>query len=152
MKKLFTFSLLFLSLVNNAQIKGVVTDEKGETLPSVTILLENSYNNTTTNEIGLYELNVKNTGKHTIIFQYLGFKTKKITIDTDTFPYTLNVQLTEEKYLLSEVSISSKEDPAKQIIRNAIAAKKANSEKSAKYNADFYSRGIFRIKDAPKIC
>ena len=150
MKKLFTFLLLLLSLVNSAQIKGVVTDEKGETLPSVTILIENSYNNTTTNEIGLYELNVKNTGKHTIIFQYLGFKTKKITIDIDTFPYTLNVQLTEEKYLLSEVSISSKEDPAKQIIRNAIAAKKANSEKSAKYNADFYSRGIFRIKDAPK--
>ncbi len=150
MKKLLFFFFFSTSIIGSSQIKGVVTDEKGETLPSVTVLIENSYNNTTTNEKGLYDLNVKNAGKYTVVFQYLGFKTKKVTIDIVTFPYKLDVKLSEEKYTLDEVSISSKEDPAKQIIRNAIASKKANSEKMVKYNADFYSRGIFRIKDAPK--
>ena len=147
-KILLVFSLISFSCF--AQIKGIVSDNKGETLPSVTILIENSYNNTTSNDKGFYELNIKKTSNYTIVFQYLGFKTKKVNISVDAFPYELNVKLIEENFTLNEVVISTKEDPAKQIIRNAIAAKKANSEKTAKYNADFYSRGIFRIKDAPK--
>lgn len=150
MKTIFTYLIFLFSLSNFAQIKGKVTDEKGETLPSVTVLLENSYNNTTTNENGLYELNLKKVGDYTIVYQYLGFKTKKVKVKIESFPYTLDIKLSEEKYTLEEVSISTKEDPAKQIIRNAIASKKSNSERTTKYNADFYSRGIFRIKDAPK--
>lgn len=146
----FSLFLALFSISCFSQIKGIVTDNKNETLPSVTILIENSYNNTTSNEKGFYELNLKKTGSYTIVFQYLGFKTKKVNVTIDTFPYELNVKLIEENFTLNEVVISSKEDPAKQIMRNAIASKKANSEKTAKYNADFYSRGIFRIKDAPK--
>jgi Family of unknown function (DUF5686)/CarboxypepD_reg-like domain len=149
MKKIILFFVL-ISISSFSQIKGIVTDSKNETLPSVTVLIENSYNNTTSNDKGFYELNIKKTGNYTIVFQYLGFKTKKVNITIDAFPYELNVKLVDENFTLNEVVISTKEDPAKQIIRNAIAAKKANSEKTAKYNADFYSRGIFRIKDAPK--
>ena len=150
MKKFLIFVLFNISVTSIAQIKGVVTNEKGEVLPYVTVLIENSYNNTSTNEKGLYELNTKNTGKQSVIFQYLGFKTKKVVVDVVAFPFILDVKLSDENYTLDEVNISSKEDPAKQIIRNAIAAKKTNSDKAVKYNADFYSRGIFRIKDAPK--
>ena len=98
MKKLLFFFLFSSSIIGFSQIKGVVTDEKGETLPSVTVLIENSYNNTTTNEKGLYDLNVKNAGKYTVVFQYLGFKTKKVPIDITTFPYKLDIKLSEEKY------------------------------------------------------
>ncbi|WP_395075915.1 DUF5686 and carboxypeptidase regulatory-like domain-containing protein [Flavobacterium sp.] len=150
MKKFQILLFLLFAVPTFSQIKGKVFDAKGESLPSVTILIENSYNNTTSNENGLYEINIKKTGKYNIIFQYLGFKTRIIAVDIDSFPFTLDVKLSEENYILNEVNISSKEDPAKQIIRNAIASKKLNSERTAKYNADFYSRGIFRIKDAPK--
>src|SRR5690606_38563854 len=36
-----------------------------------------------------------------------------------------------------------------EIIKNAIKNKKINSDKSDKYTADFYSKGIFRVKDLP---
>lgn len=150
MKKLLFLFAFLVPFVAFSQIKGSITDDKGVTLPSVTIFIENSYNNTTSNESGLYELNVTKPGKHTVVFQYLGFKSQKIPVTIETFPYVLNVKLVEEKYQLKEVLVSNKENPAKQIIKNAIAAKKNNSEKTARYKADFYSRGLFRIKDAPK--
>jgi len=150
MKNFFLFAFLLISIVSNSQIKGLVTDENNQPLPLVTVLVDNTYNSTTTNEKGFYELNIKQKGKYTIIFQFLGFKTKKIAINIDSFPHDLNVKLVEEKYTLNEVVVTNQEDPAKQIIRNAIASKKENSERTAKYKADFYSRGLMRIKDAPK--
>ena len=150
MKKYILLLVLLTSFISNAQIKGLVTDDKNVPLPAVTIFIENSYNNTSTNEKGFYELNVKKTGKYVVVFQCLGFKTKKIAVAIDAFPYELNVKLIEENFALNEVVLNSQENPANQIIRNAIAAKKENSAKTAKYNADFYSRGLMRIKDAPK--
>jgi len=135
---------------NFAQIKGTVVDEKGTPLPFVNIFLENSYTATTSNDLGKYELNVKSTGKHTILFQYLGYKTKKVTVEADKFPYVLDVNLEEENITLNEVVINPKNNPANEIIKNAIAARKENSEQTDRYQADFYSRGILRIKDAPK--
>jgi hypothetical protein len=60
------------------------------------------------------------------------------------------VALVEENFTLNEVVINPNDNPAIEIIRNAIRNKRENSEKLSRYRADFYSRGIFRIKDAPK--
>ncbi len=150
MKNSLLLLLLFVSSSNFAQIKGNVVDEKGAPLPFVNIFLENSYTATTSNDLGKYELNVKSTGKYTVLFQYLGYKTKKVSIDADKFPYTLDVSMEEENITLNEVVINPKNNPANEIIKNAIAARKENSEQTDRYEADFYSRGILRIKDAPK--
>jgi hypothetical protein len=150
MKKNCLLLFLLIPFASIAQIKGTVSDDKGTPLPFVSIYFENSYKGTTTNDVGKYELNIKTPGKYTVSFQYLGYKTKKITIDADHFPYTLDIGLPEENIQLNEVVINPKANPANEIIRNAIAHKKENSEKTARYKADFYSRGIFRIKDAPK--
>lgn len=128
----------------------MVTDDKNISLPAVTVFVENSYNNTTTNEKGFYELNKISANAQTIVFQCLGFKTKKIKLNNVSMPYILNVQLQEENYTLGEVVVSNKENPANAIMRSAIKAKKENAEKTAIYTSDFYSRGLIRIKDAPK--
>ena len=143
--------LLLVSAAASAQITGTVTEaETGNPLPFVSIYLENSYRGTTSNELGKYDLNIKEPGKYTIVFQSLGFRTKKITADIAKFPHTIDIALLEENLTINEVIIDPKINPADKIMRNAIASRKANSEKTARYKADFYSRGIFRIKDAPK--
>ena len=150
MKQLITLLCLFASAAAFSQIKGKVTDNNGLPLPVVSIFLENTYTGTSSNEQGHYELNVKTPGKHTLIFQYLGFKTLKKTISIEKFPYILDVALEEENISLSEVVINAKDNPANAVIRKAIAAKKGNSEMTERYTAEFYSRGIFKLKDAPK--
>nr|WP_294776657.1 DUF5686 and carboxypeptidase regulatory-like domain-containing protein [uncultured Flavobacterium sp.] len=148
-KLLFAFALL-ITTFSLAQVKGKVTDEKGNPLPFVNIFEENTYNGTTSNEQGKFELNLKIPGNHTIIFQYLGYKTAKQVVTIDKTPVAIEVVLVEENIILNEVVINPKDNPANEIIRKAIQNKKENSAKTAKYKADFYSRGIFRIKDAPK--
>ncbi|MBP6556765.1 MAG: carboxypeptidase-like regulatory domain-containing protein, partial [Flavobacterium sp.] len=148
-KLLFAFTLL-ITTISLAQIKGKVSDEKGNPLPFVNIFEENTYNGTTSNDQGQFELNLKTSGSHTIVFQYLGYKTIKKTVTTDKTPIILDVVLAEENIILNEVVINPKDNPANEIIRNAIKNKKENSAKTARYTADFYSRGIFRVKNLPK--
>ena len=150
MKNNLLFLFLTVSSINYAQIKGTITEENGKPLSFVSIVIENTYNGTTSNETGEFELAVKNPGTYTVVFQSLGFKTKKVKAEITKFPHIIDVVLSEENLTVNEVLINTKVNPADAIIRKAIASRKENSEKTARYRADFYSRGIFRIKDAPK--
>jgi hypothetical protein len=151
MKKNFTLLLfLLLAITTQAQIKGVVKDVNGKPLPFVNIFEENTYTATTTNELGKFELNIKTPGKHVILFQYLGYKTGKQVVDIAENPVSIEIVLLEEEISLNEVVINPNDNPANEIIRNAIKNKKANAAKTSKYTADFYSRGIFRVKNLPK--
>ena len=76
-KSLLTILFCILSSISFSQIKGTVTDDKAQPLPFVTIYVENTFNGTTSNTDGQYELNISEPGSYTIIFQYLGFKTVK---------------------------------------------------------------------------
>lgn len=150
MHKLLTALLLILGVATHAQIKGKITSADGQGIPFVSITIENTYNGTTANEEGQYELNVKTTGKYTVIFQSIGFKTQKLSVDVKSLPHTLNVVLADENYQLKEVVISNTEDAAYAIIRQAIANRKENSAKTGRFESDFYSKGIFRVKNLPK--
>lgn len=150
MHKFFTLFLLLSGCLAFSQIKGKVTSNDGEPIPFASITIENTYNGTSANEKGEYELNVKKTGSYTLVFQSLGYKTKKSTVSISAFPHIINVVLDDETYQLNEVVISNQENPANAIIRQAIANKKINSEKTGRFEADFYSKGIFRVKDLPK--
>ncbi|WP_299672790.1 DUF5686 and carboxypeptidase regulatory-like domain-containing protein [uncultured Tenacibaculum sp.] len=149
--KNFTLVLFFLtSFFSSAQIRGKVVNKNNEPLPFVSIYLENSLKGTTTNDNGFYELPTSKKGKQTVVFQFLGFKTVKKEVTINQFPFELNIKMAEEEKLLEEVTVSSTENPANVIIRKVIASKEKNTNKSGKYKADFYSRGLFKIKNAPK--
>lgn len=150
MHKLFTLLFLLSFAATQAQIKGKITSADGQPIPFVSVTIENTYNGTTSNEEGQYELALKGPGRYTFLFQSLGFKTKRVPVTINSMPYTLDVVLDEEALELSEVVVSNSENPANAIIRNAIANKKENSEKTGRFEADFYSKGIFRVKDLPK--
>ena len=149
MKKITSLLFLFLSVYSFSQIKGTVTDDKGNPLPFVNIYVKDTYISTTTNDLGQYELNVKTSGSKFILYQYVGYKTEKRNVEVG-IPQTVDISLAEENYELKEVIVNAKENPANEIIRKAIANRKENSDKTARYTADFYSRGIFRVKNLPK--
>ncbi|AUC21435.1 hypothetical protein BTO15_04620 [Polaribacter sejongensis] len=150
MKK-YTFLLFFwVSISVLAQVKGNITDTNNAPLSFVSIYLDETVTGTTSNDNGAYILNVNKKGKHTVVFQILGYTTLKKEINITSFPFELNVQLEEENVQLAEISISTKDNPANRIIRNTIANKDKNTDKYAKYTAKFYSRGLYKIKDAPE--
>ncbi len=150
MRKITCLLFIFITLVGYAQISGRVTDQNGQPLPAVSIHIENTYAGTITNENGEYQLKAPKQGKFLIVYQYLGYKTKKVKQLIEKIEKKVDVVLEEENIVLSTIVIDPKNNPANEIIRAAIKNKKGNSDGIKAFNADFYSRGIFRIKDAPK--
>ena len=150
MKRIICLILLFISSIGSAQVKGKITDTKDEPLSFVSIYLDKTVTGTTSNDNGDYILELNKIGRYTIVFQFLGYKTVKKAVNITSFPFELNIKLEEENITLDEISISTKDNPANRIIRNVIANKDKNTNKFAQYTAKFYSRGLYRIKDAPE--
>jgi hypothetical protein len=50
------------------------------------------------NDQGIYELNIKTAGTHSVVFQYLGYKTQKHRSDKNSF--TLDVKMQERRFFL----------------------------------------------------
>ena len=150
MKKIITLLFLLFFAISFSQIKGAIADKKGNPIAFANIYVKDTYTSTTSNELGKFELNVKKNGSYTILFQYLGFKTHKEIVNYEGTVINLSIVLEEEDLQLDEVVINTKENPANAIIKSAIANRKENSKNTNKYKADFYSRGIFRVKDLPK--
>ncbi len=142
--------LFLISLGLTAQVVGTITDSKNTPLPFVNVIIENTYKGTTTNDDGYYELNINQPKTYTIVYTYLGYKTVKKEVSIDKFPFTLNIALEEESVSLGEVIVNAEDNPANGIIRKTIEKRKENLEKINSFKADFYSRGLIRIKDAPE--
>ncbi len=148
--RFFLFLFLLITLQSFSQIKGIVKNDKNELLPFVNIYIENTYKGTASNSEGVYELLVSDPKAYTIVFQYLGYKTIKRPIEISSFPYELNIVMEEENVSLNEVVINVQDNPADRIIRMAIKNRRKNLSKYDAFKADFYSRGLIRIKNAPE--
>jgi len=149
-KKILSFFFITLGFVASAQIVGTIKNTNNEPLPFVNILIENTYKGTTSNNDGYYELNISDSKTYTIVYTYLGFKTIKKNVAIDKFPYNIDIVLEEESVSLGEVVVSGENNPANDIMREAIAKRKENLQKINSFKADFYSRGLIKIKDAPE--
>ena len=150
MKKITLLILLSLSFSAFSQIKGKITDSNKNPISFVSIYLDKTTTGTTSNDEGNYELNIKTLGNYTVIFQFLGYKTIKKIVSISEFPFQLDVVMDDEKVVLDEISISTGENPANKIIKKAIDNKNVNTDKFKKYTSDFYSRGLFKVKNAPE--
>ncbi|GAA0871667.1 DUF5686 and carboxypeptidase regulatory-like domain-containing protein [Gangjinia marincola] len=150
MRALCLFLFVFLYITIDAQVTGRVTDKNNEPLPFVNVYLKDSYRGTTTNENGYFELELPTNGTFTITFQYLGFQTQQKEVSYLSENVDINITLKAESTTLQTVLIDSEDNPANAIIRSAIADRKKNKQKIDAYTADFYSRGLWRIKNAPE--
>lgn len=150
MYKFILAAVLLCTSITYAQLKGRITTTGGIPVPYVNVSIEDTYISTSSNTEGEYVLPVNKVGQYTVKFQSIGFKPKNIAVTITSLPFTLNAELQEEAYQLNEVVIAQGEDPAYEIMRQAIAHRKENALKAGKYEADFYSKGIFRAKNIPK--
>jgi len=96
----FTTSFLLLT-AQNITVSGTITDETGMALPSVNIQVKGTSNGTSTDFDGNYEISASEGD--VLIFSFLGFKTKEVSINGTT----LNVTLAEDASQLDEVVVTA---------------------------------------------
>lgn len=148
------FCCFFLAgWVQAGTLKGKVTNEKGAGLAFATVYLQGSTVGSTTNEQGHYQFTVE-PGKHTVVFQYIGYKsqTKAIEIpESEEKAVEVNVQMQPDVYHLNEVRVSmSGKDPAYGIMQQAIAKRNYHLKEVQAYSAQVYVKGLQRLLNVPK--
>lgn len=93
---------LYKSDVPPIDVRGKVTDVKGESLAGVSIRVKGTNMGTSTDTQGNFSLNLPDNG--ILVFTYLGFLNKEVTVNSNT---TLNVQLLEDLQSLNEVVVTA---------------------------------------------
>lgn len=61
------------------EITGTVTNQKGEPLGGVSVVLEGSDRGTTTNATGKFRLSVPDTGSSTLVVSFVGYETQQVS-------------------------------------------------------------------------
>ena len=95
-------------------IKGRVVDEKGESLPGVTILVKGTTKGTTTDIDGNYTISAE-IGD-VLQFSYVGLETKSVTVTGST----LNVTLTGSGETLQDVVVIGSRNPTRTVTESAV--------------------------------
>ncbi|MBK9272259.1 MAG: carboxypeptidase-like regulatory domain-containing protein [Saprospiraceae bacterium] len=141
---------LFLQLpLANSQVKGIVRGQNGEALSFASIYLKSGSTGTTSNLDGNFELYLP-AGKHQLVFQYTGYQKAVKELNYDGTAVWIEMDLVPLVYELKEVEfIASREDPAYAIMRAAIKNRKKYEYHSRPYQCKSYSKGMFKIVDAP---
>jgi TonB-linked SusC/RagA family outer membrane protein len=103
-------------------VTGRVTDETGQSLPGVTVLVKNTSNGTTTNAEGVYRLSVP-AGTATLVVSYVGYLSQEIAINGGNGQprSTIDVQLTPGDKTLNEVVVVGYGTQQKKDLTGAIA-------------------------------
>ncbi len=147
---LLSFLFILSSLFSTAgKISGLITDDKGSPLPYASVSIKGTKKGTTTNSSGRYSINLE-PGQHTLIAQYVGYakseKTITVTGNEQVVDFTLSIQ----ELTLSEVIVKKGEDPAYEIIRNAIKKRNFYNDQVDSFSVSVYIKGLMRSGAMPK--
>lgn len=99
-------------------IRGVVTNNGGQPLPGVVVLLKGSQKGTTTDTKGNYSLSLPHS-EGVLIFKLIGFSTMEVAIDGRN---TINVQMQEEATALTDVVVVGYGTQKKASLTGAISS------------------------------
>ncbi|MCZ2299283.1 MAG: DUF5686 and carboxypeptidase regulatory-like domain-containing protein [Chitinophagales bacterium] len=150
MKSLLLFAFAIISLNGYCfTLTGTVKEKGGASLPYASVLIKGTSRGTTANSSGLYSLQLE-AGTYTIICQHVNHKSQEKTITITHSNTTLDFELESQSYTLTDVEVKTGEDPAYEIIRNAIKKREDYLNEIKKFQCNVYLKGQLQLRDFPK--
>jgi len=114
LNKILFFTLVILVATNvHAQylVKGKISDQNGDPLPGVNILLHQNQSGTVSQVNGTYQISIPSNLKViSLEFTFIGYRTQVKTIDLEagsSADYTLDIQLEQSQLELQEVTVTA---------------------------------------------
>jgi hypothetical protein len=151
--KILSLIILFIICYTSVQatrISGRVTDEKGQVLVYASILVKGTTVGTTANKEGEYFLQLE-PGTYTIVAQYVGYTRQERTVTVGADNVTLDFKLSLQQLSLKEVVVKpGAEDPAYEIIRNAIKKRPYYQNQLKTFQCEVYIKGQLQLRAYPK--
>lgn len=140
--KYFLLLFPFLLYSQTCKIHGVVTDDSThQVLPYATIRVEQSDIVTSSNKEGKFVLELS-SGSYSLLVTYVGYNSKRITVRAPD-QQEIAIALQPATIQMPEVTINSNaEDPAMEIMREAIKRREKNYEGLKNYDVTAYKKDI----------
>jgi len=151
MHKLLILLFIFPAIsVSSQTIEGTVKDTEGRILPFASVLVKGTPSGVTANQEGKFSIHLS-PGKYVLDCHYVGYATSSKQITVDSANQKVNFVLTQQKLTLKEVVVKkSAEDPAYEIIRNAIKKRKFYQTEVKAFQAQIYIKGMIRMINLPE--
>lgn len=142
------FSLIFVSNVYAQRISGTVFTETGDLLPYSSIIIKGSSKGTSASNKGNYSMMLP-PGEYTLVCQHIGYEAaeKHIVVTGDM---EVNFILKEQKLTMQEVVVKTgSEDPAYEIIRQAIKKREFYNNQVHAFTCELYSKDVLKLRNLP---
>ena len=131
------------------RVSGTITDDKGNILPFASVFIKGSSQGTTSNTRGKYFLDLP-PGTYTIVCQYVGYGRQEKTVTLSVESVVLDFQLSIQQTKLKEVVVKpGGEDPAYEIIRQAIKKRKSYENPLDSFTCEAYIKTLIRSESLP---
>ncbi len=145
----FFGGLLVSNLIYAQRISGTVFTETGDLLPYSSIIIKGSSKGTSASTKGNYSLMLP-PGKYTLVCQHIGYETveKNISVTGDM---EVSFILKEQKLTMQEVVVKTgDEDPAYEIIRQAIKKREFYHSQVKAFTCNLYSKDVLKLRNLPQ--
>jgi Family of unknown function (DUF5686)/CarboxypepD_reg-like domain len=146
MNRFAILSVLLLSSITSAQqfvLRGNVSDKTNSArLIYANIRILGASTGTTSSIEGTYELRLR-PGKYMLAASYIGYMTDTLSVNV-TSDAKVNFKLEPLPVRMSEITVIPGVNPALEIIRKAIAAKRIRNEILNSYEFRSYTKGLIK--------
>lgn len=112
------------------KVSGTVTDDAGDQLPGVSVLLKGTDRGTTTGSDGTYTIDVDDESA-VLVFSFIGFKTSEVTVGSRT---VIDVTLPTDIIQLQDVVVVGYGSVKKSELLGAVASPSMKETSSRNYN------------------
>jgi hypothetical protein len=150
MPKTLLFLFILFSYSSSAQkIYGTVFSDKGDLLPYASVTIKGTSIGASANNKAKFSFSVA-PGTYTVVCQHIGYKTqeKKITVKKEDEEITFVIA--NQELDMTEVVVKSGEDPAYEIIRQAIKKRTFYNEQVQGFECGLYTKDLMKLRKLPK--
>ena len=147
----FLIAFIFSFPAFSQSVTGTVTGSKGNIIAYASVYVKGTSIGTTTNNEGKYQLELK-PGTYTLTCAHIGYLQQQRTIQVKAGEKLLiDFTMPEQTVELNEVVVKANaEDPAYEIMRKAIAARRGHLAESSDFESTVYIKGLIRTLKVPK--
>ena len=150
MPKAFLFFFIFFAKTSSAQkIYGTVFSDKGDLLPYASVTIKGTSTGTSANDKAKFSFTVA-PGTYTVVCQHIGYKTQEKNITVKSEDAELTFIISAQQLDMTEVVVKSGEDPAYEIIRQAIKKRSFYSEQVQRFECGLYTKDMMKLRKLPK--
>ncbi len=143
-----TFLILLYQFSSAQKIHGTVFSDRGDLLPFASVTVKGSSIGASANNKANFSFSLP-AGTYTLVCQYIGYAAseKLVTVSGDVEVIFI---LKEQKLLLKEVILKTgDEDPAYEIIRQAIKKRPFYAKQIDAFTCDLYTKDMIKLLNLP---